>query len=67
MDATLPGLKKLDREGLQALLIFSVSRCSQGQRAIATQERLTGRESEIAHLKLPEHRPGPRFASSMSC
>jgi transposase len=43
---TLPDLKALDREALQALLL------AQHDELIATRERLRSRESEIEHLKL---------------
>src|ERR1700757_5187716 len=43
---TLPDLRKLDREALQALLL------SEHQERIATQEKLQRRETEIEHLKL---------------
>ena len=46
MDANLPDLNELDREGLLALLL------SQHQQLVETQQRLASRESEIAHLKL---------------
>jgi transposase len=43
---TLPDLKTLDRETLQALLV------AEHQERISTEERLRSRESEIEHLKL---------------
>ena len=43
---TLPDLSKLDREGLQALLL------AEHRERIATQQRLLSRETEIEHLKL---------------
>jgi transposase len=46
MDAHLPDLQKLDREGLLALFL------SQHQQLVETQQRLASRESEITHLKL---------------
>jgi transposase len=46
MDAKLPDLDQLDREGLLSLLL------SQHQQLLETQQRLASRESEIAHLKL---------------
>jgi transposase len=46
MDAKLPDLQKLDREGLLTLLL------SQHHQLVETQQRLASRESEITHLKL---------------
>ena len=43
---TLPDLRRLDRETLQALLV------AEYEERIATQQRLVSRESEIEHLKL---------------
>ncbi len=46
VDANLPDLKQLDREGLLTLLV------AQHQQLLETQQRLASRESEVAHLKL---------------
>ena len=46
MDANLPDLNQLDREGLLALLV------AQHHQLLETQQRLASRESEVAHLKL---------------
>ena len=46
MDANLPDLNQLDREGLLAVLI------AQHHQLLETQQRLASRESEVAHLKL---------------
>ena len=46
MDANLPDLNQLDREGLLAVLV------AQHHQLLETQQRLASRESEVAHLKL---------------
>jgi transposase len=46
MDANLPDLNQLDREGLLALLVV------QHHQLLETQQRLASRESELAHLKV---------------
>jgi transposase len=46
MDANLPDLDQLDREGLRALLL------AEHQQLLETQQRLASRDSEVAHLKL---------------
>lgn len=52
-NANLPDLKKLDREGLLALLLAEhQQRIATHQQLITTQQRLASREQEIAHLKL---------------
>ena len=46
MDANLPDLNQLDREGLLTLLV------DQHHQLLETQQQLASRESEVAHLKL---------------
>jgi len=46
MDANLPDLDQLDREGLRTLLLAA------HQQLLETQQRLASRDSEVAHLKL---------------
>jgi transposase len=53
MNDNLPDLKKLDREGLLALVLAEhQQRIATHQQLLTTQERLASREQEIAHLKL---------------